>query len=1454
MGIYNFDTTYSYHSIKIEHPLLNYYGITAVTTGQLLDWWYQKNYRGDLINRNFLKENGSLINSISELLNVAAPQTDDNDSYTFAAWRQMGYNGKNVKYWAPDLAAGEASYDPWSYYEFDNTIYGYDNLQWDGTSCGGGTVCIIGPQDSVQYDPYVSGNVAHYPLWFAQIIKNHECLMENYVSLGANPANWPLECLKARKILSDDIIMNGGISWTGVIGYQIKIDNIICNKFDTAKFTLQLHDAINVRQNYQNDVAFKDLLIARAATDVAGRKIRAGTLINGAYEEPLEGVIKDYTPGQVSLTWNPVENKYESGTIQIPAVFGSDIPAANGTTYDYLDGVDVAEMLDDPESNKYLNMPTGVAIPLLNLNGNPTTIGPHYNSPKNCEDTGKLKLIVHNPWSRSWSKDDRVMLQKINGVWIPLDPGQAPEDQTNEVLGQWDFAYFMTNAEHYFTNWYPNCVSSNCPSDTDNTNIFLEHSRFTYTQYESMFRYNVYATETNDIKNKNLSATTAFQNILPFPRGYWHITSFDFMGSGMCGTRVGGLDGNALAITVPGYDVYDTPVDPASNVLDPYYNPELTNPFFGCVFPDGYNAALVKAKYDSYKANPKYIVSYPTGDAYYRTDATGIKTSDIFVDKNRNVEAGPEGSAGMFGAINRGTSYLLRHLPADIALNSTPDVDEDQQKGSPATLYDDRFTKFMTAGYHIDTYAPKKAEDYKLNTVDTEQYFQENYNSRYLYHYNGGDGSPIWNLSPNNIGRIQFRPMKAELYCSLDWRAVYLTDYMERKSAENKRYELGCTDPNRCNPSPSNKDERLKTLLPAGKFVGGGWRGGLSDSRGKFGVRAALMVDDFWKDTLTISGVAYVDTSENSLFGVYKPLISSIGGNPLWGSRNVVEARNINPTGELYSSYYSKIPNLSNFDPTKNYQPNDTFQTLVGANNWRLYNGLEVFRQLMSLDENKYAVEKFALNAFPNDDPLTENPTYPYPLYAKPYYLGLALGYYDYYHRIKTTELTFTQNTTNYSIARIGDGYGANLCGLGAVGVIGAICRVKSKAPEGITFSAQCRYGLPTDTVNGEPRATFQDIDGINGLYAFNATALYARIFHSWPRELTVYDPRYFAVHHFNEGIGERDYPVVPKYYINGRLIENPTGQEIGLAEQNIYNNGKGNFIVEAVSDEYSVDITVPTTDEGLQVNFDQAAPTGSTKEIWGDGWNRVSQNFEKIRAQKHWSLFEGEGFSDGRNRRGRLLPYSYEKKTIGIAHRADVINLIAVDANKMAKEINMTQTNGAILVINAGKGYVVGDKLTTSGGLGEDVVLTVQTVDANGAILALLVTQTGEGFEPTDFMNSTTYLNQSAKSKVKIVNFEAKGTGFVGYAMVGMGTIVQGYDEKPTEVTTPVKLTNPTDGLKGIVNETVEKTVAIPSSLRKDDGIYDVFFHYHNDASHVMGYNWNSLFMHDQYITLEIK
>jgi hypothetical protein len=88
----------------------------------------------------------------------------------------------------------------------------------------------------------------------------------------------------------------------------------------------------------------------------------------------------------------------------------------------------------------------------------------------------------------------------------------------------------------------------------------------------------------------------------------------------------------------------------------------------------------------------------------------------------------------------------------------------------------------------------------------------------------------------------------------------------------------------------------------------------------------------------------------------------------------------------------------------------------------------------------------------------------------------------------------------------------------GVVGIIGAVST--ATATSSIRFNADCYLGMQSWFSAGDFYPSWGG-DGGNGPHNMNTSMLYARVYHRWPRNLTVYDPRFFAIHHFNEGFDQ---------------------------------------------------------------------------------------------------------------------------------------------------------------------------------------------------------------------------------------------------------------------------------------------------------------------------------------------
>lgn len=759
-----FDNNKEYHAIKIEHPLLNYYGLTAVTTGQLIAWWNQQNYQKEFVNRNFFipnpfGEDTFNVSTVGEFLKIKFPE-DKNQNYRFKAWRKQGYNGKYESYYAPNL-------NSWSLYEDilneteDATTtrtekYTYTDLSW-GESCQGADEI-----DDIFLDVEYPTGSGQFPKWFYQFINSYSTVVSAYSNFGSDTKTWPT-CLQARKALADDIMIGGGLVWSGVLGFNVNLGNIVCQKEELVKFTLQFFEPTELKKRNDNFVAMKKLFLSAPATDPFGRKI-ASSQDGGHRLVTNESDISQHKAGELSVTYNPVDKKWESGTTQIPAILATDIAASNARTSEQLESTIIEDLLNNPTSTSYINMPTGLAIPFVSTNGNPSTIVPTYKEEDGCRSsTEKFKVIVYNPFPKALAKDSHVMLSKINGVWIPLEVGigSLPKKKLAQD-GRWSFAYFMTNPNFFF--------------------IKKNGERFTYTDYEQAFRSRFYDSPDIEQDNKPYQQEPIItqEDLIPEKwkeikyaqdeaidfAGHIQVTSFDFMHSSLGGKN----DYNRIGNTHTYFDTRTSPYEKGGTDARIYAT--QTAPFFGCVFPDGYSDDKV-VKYSSLQSanhNGAEIIEnlnhydgiidqfYSYADRFL----TEIKNTDIIFNNSRNRN---KNSFGMFttqGSNGPLKDSTVSHLPADIALLASPSG----KYGSPLSVYTDSFLY--------------------MNTVD-DAIIVNCFDRVWLSDGTGinNENSSFYDFKPVKKNRIQFRPLKAETFAFDELTDEQFSTY---KNNLNKQY------------------------------------------------------------------------------------------------------------------------------------------------------------------------------------------------------------------------------------------------------------------------------------------------------------------------------------------------------------------------------------------------------------------------------------------------------------------------------------------------------------------------------------------------------------------------------------------------------------------------------------------------------------------------------------------
>lgn len=411
-----------------------------------------------------------------------------------------------------------------------------------------------------------------------------------------------------------------------------------------------------------------------------------------------------------------------------------------------------------------------------------------------------------------------------------------------------------------------------------------------------------------------------------------------------------------------------------------------------------------------------------------------------------------------------------------------------------------------------------------------------------------------------------------------------------------------------------------------------------------------------------------------------------------------------------------------------------------------------------------------------------------------------------------------------------------------AVGIIGASCSVISSS-DVLKFNVSVYIGVNNDKTLGDAITWGASEGKINKT---NTSSIHVRMFHDWPRELTVYDPRFFSVFHYAPGIrnvldftnGKIDYKQVKgDWYFEGtkisqEMINGNPSWAITIGNNNhafysTYDKDSRFVVAPAPSRPYwvpeieifeadnigsSSDYRYPTCQDDSIVSIADGLMVPNGSHVWSNGFGPPgASNIPKIRDPEDW-------FVEAKCR-GKLLPFKFKKRTIGINPNLNLCD-----------------------IVNKGSGYKVGDKFTTIGGNGKNVEIVVATIDGSGGITSIAISniggipQYGEDFHPTDFASSTDPPTAQT-SKVRLKNISVSGKNAEILILSGACYDLDSEVSKPIECI-PTTLITPETKNGGIIESTINGLeLQITKALSKNKR-YRLFINALNDVSYVMYYS----------------
>ena len=396
-----------------------------------------------------------------------------------------------------------------------------------------------------------------------------------------------------------------------------------------------------------------------------------------------------------------------------------------------------------------------------------------------------------------------------------------------------------------------------------------------------------------------------------------------------------------------------------------------------------------------------------------------------------------------------------------------------------------------------------------------------------------------------------------------------------------------------------------------------------------------------------------------------------------------------------------------------------------------------------------------------------------------------------------------------------------------------------------VTFLGIGGFGGGTFDFGGTGGGTTTQYWGVTagGLNRFNTTELWMRIYQYWPMDQTVFDPRFFSVHHYNYGIEKQvdSYKdVTGAWYIKGTKIlttaslDNCRATTPGLPtsfDQLNVNTSYGDYGANCVP-YYVYGIEVPNADyqiptwSNASLNSVGTKPTDNTPIPIGT----TLYSNDPVRQQKDWIVEP--------KLRGKLLPFTYNQTTLGINSDSTLVSLltgVTIDPTGTTQP-TVLNAPGSLVIKTGGTGYDSGDTFTTVGGGGRGVLLKPIILDpTTKAIVGFSIVSFGEGFAVADFLPYDKTLLEAGPSAVSIKPISAKGKDFAGYITRGRVVTVEKTVAKPITALSPQQLSPPTAG-GGVIDNTTSKTVQLENVA--PSGRYSVFLHFHNDVSHTMQFS----------------
>ena len=756
-------TDTSYHLITTDHKFMEKLGLSTFTTGSFYEWMnYEEPNNPGVHPRTNLFQGG-------DSLSVPALCKSTMGGWT-SFFRYSPFDVNNRVY-EKDKILALTLLNLWQFTNKDGLDYDFSDLGVGDIIAKEVGLDVSNPANPVleyvQPKEDIGGGLTPYDAWratpyiVAQIVGFNDCDRLTSIIMGDTPKNeWsPQQRARAAFVASIKSSKKGCVEWKTNIGFNLNA-NVgyshpdACTKSEDVTFRLYLFDH-KVAKDSKRSITF-----AGAPTLIAPAKNENG--VTGQTDDGLPDNLKDVAQ-ELAVVTDATSGKARSGSLQIIGILKDDLAAAkNEFDPDALSSLDgTSDDYSFEDLTEQFKPSTGKAVSIFAQNKNPELWGPSFKEGKVCgqDKTSDVQEVnVYNFSKRAFGKGETVLLNQLSGdgkdtVWCVIGFGEDPIPIVSKVVeGKWDFMYLMSNTDSYFRKWKKN------GGEVLGAGDFSE--QFTNTEYEEQF-YNAYYKGLYDLDPPYPEAVFQSDSALNSTKepdfvsaehndsayAYWQLTSWDFMAENMAGVRG---DKHSVGRTIYGIDAKMVPTNSEGDKFGDQYSP-----FFGAVFENGYIMdGDTKDAYGVEDIKFEAVNDLVAGSGPFWDVTTAGKPFDK--GKTSHQYAKPD---GMFSDESLSS---LSHLPADIALHSSPEG----KNGRPLTILKE-IEKNLTLDKDWASLWGRSKEYFQTTGTDENP-------TRYAWLERDVSSSPdlsseSFDLEPHNITRVQFRPLLAEAYLSLQY-------------------------------------------------------------------------------------------------------------------------------------------------------------------------------------------------------------------------------------------------------------------------------------------------------------------------------------------------------------------------------------------------------------------------------------------------------------------------------------------------------------------------------------------------------------------------------------------------------------------------------------------------------------------------------------------------------------